>query len=120
MADQVARRRARGRPNKSAHDAIGATRLRCWKYDWAIDLDIRGFFDNLDPALLMQVLEEHTDCGWLKLNVERRSPQNLVELKQMLVEEWGKIPKNVLKNLVNSMSTRCQKAIEAQGGLIKY
>ena len=28
----------------------------------------------------------------LKLNVEKRSPQNLTQLKQMLIEEWEKIP----------------------------
>jgi RNA-directed DNA polymerase len=32
------------RPRKSAHDAVGTTRQRCWRYAWVIDLDIRGFF----------------------------------------------------------------------------
>src|SRR6478672_6641978 len=27
------------RPGKSAHDALAACRERCWKFDWAIDLD---------------------------------------------------------------------------------
>jgi RNA-directed DNA polymerase len=34
------------RPGKSAHDALGQARLRCWKYDWVLDLDIRGFLDR--------------------------------------------------------------------------
>jgi retron-type reverse transcriptase len=34
------------RPNKSALDAVGATRERCWKYDWVLEFDIRGLFDN--------------------------------------------------------------------------
>ncbi len=33
------------RPRKSAHDAVGTTRQRCWRYAWVIDLDIRGFLD---------------------------------------------------------------------------
>ena len=41
------------RPNKSALDAVGKTRQRCWKYNWVIDLDIKGFFDNLDHELVM-------------------------------------------------------------------
>ena len=32
------------RPNRSAHDALAACRERCWKYDWAIDLDVQKFF----------------------------------------------------------------------------
>ena len=31
-------------PEKSAPEAIGVTRQRCWRYDWVLDLDIRGFF----------------------------------------------------------------------------
>jgi RNA-directed DNA polymerase len=29
------------RPRKSAHDAIGVTRKRCWKYDWVLEFDIK-------------------------------------------------------------------------------
>ena len=35
------------RPRKSALDAVGQARQRCWRYDWIIDLDIKGFFDNI-------------------------------------------------------------------------
>jgi group II intron reverse transcriptase/maturase len=42
------------RPGKSAHQAIEQTRKRCWDYDWALDLDIKGFFDTIDHALLMR------------------------------------------------------------------
>lgn len=59
------------RPNKSAHDALGAARKRCWKYDWAIDLDIKGFFDNLDHELVMRAVEKHTDNKWLLLYIKR-------------------------------------------------
>ncbi len=41
------------RPRKSAVDALTATRQRCWRYDWVIDLDVRGFFDNLDHSLAL-------------------------------------------------------------------
>jgi RNA-directed DNA polymerase len=40
------------RPAKSALDAVGTCRQRCWRYDWVVDLDIRGFFDNIDHALM--------------------------------------------------------------------
>jgi RNA-directed DNA polymerase len=35
------------RPGKSALDAVGQARQRCWRYDWILDLDIKGFFDNI-------------------------------------------------------------------------
>ena len=34
------------RPNKSALDAVGVTRQRCWQYDWLVEYDIRGLFDH--------------------------------------------------------------------------
>ena len=33
------------RPNKSALDAIGITRQRCWHNDWILEFDIKGLFD---------------------------------------------------------------------------
>jgi RNA-directed DNA polymerase len=59
------------RPDKSAHDALAAARERCWRYDWVVDLDIKGFFDNLDHCLLLEAVKRHTDCKWILLYVER-------------------------------------------------
>jgi RNA-directed DNA polymerase len=59
------------RPNKSAHQALSVARERCWRYDWVLDLDIRGFFDNLDHALVMRAVRKYTDCRWVLLYVER-------------------------------------------------
>ena len=36
------------RPGKSALDAVGLTRKRCWNYDWVLEFDIKGLFDNID------------------------------------------------------------------------
>ncbi len=59
------------RPGKSALDAVGITRQRCWRQDWVIDLDIKGFFDNLDWDLLLRAVRHHTDVPWVLLYVER-------------------------------------------------
>jgi RNA-directed DNA polymerase len=59
------------RPGKSAHDAIALTRQRCWKYDWVVEFDIKGLFDNLDHDRLMKALRFHCDCPWILLYVER-------------------------------------------------
>jgi RNA-directed DNA polymerase len=59
------------RPGKSAIEAVGVARQRCWWYDWVIDLDIKGFFDNLDHELLMRAVRKHTDWKWIILYIER-------------------------------------------------
>ena len=48
-----------------------ATRKRCWKYDWALEPDIKGLFDNIDSELLMKTVRWHTKERWLLLYVER-------------------------------------------------
>jgi len=59
------------RPGKSAVDAVGRARERCWQYDWVVDLDIRAFFDTLDHGLVMRAVRKYTDCRWVLLYVER-------------------------------------------------
>jgi len=59
------------RPGKSAIEAVGAARQRCWRYDWVLDLDIKGFFDSIDHRLLMRAVRKHTDCRWVLLYIER-------------------------------------------------
>lgn len=59
------------RPNKSALDAIEVTRKRCWKYDYVIELDVKGLFDNIDHILLMKVVNRHIEEKWIKLYIER-------------------------------------------------
>lgn len=59
------------RPGKSAHDAVDTARKRCWRTDWVIDLDVRGFFDNLDHELILKAVAHHTDSRWVYLYITR-------------------------------------------------
>ena len=59
------------RPNKSALQAVGVARQRCWRYDWVLDLDIRAFFDSIDHDLLMRAVRRHTDTRWVIVYIER-------------------------------------------------
>ncbi len=59
------------RPGKSAVDAVAKARVRCWKQAWVIDLDIKGFFDNIPHDLLMKAVRRHCDCKWMILYIER-------------------------------------------------
>jgi len=67
------------RPNKSALDAIGVTRQRCWQYDWCLEFDIRGLFDNIDHGLLLKAVRKHTNIKWVILYIERwlKAPMQL-------------------------------------------
>jgi len=59
------------RPKKSALDAIGVTRERCRRYDWVLEFDIVGLFDNIPHDLLQKAIGVHTNCSFTKLYVER-------------------------------------------------
>lgn len=59
------------RPNKSALEAIGITRQRCWQYGWLLEFDIKGLFDNIPHSLLMKAVHHHTQCNWVVLYIER-------------------------------------------------
>ncbi|MEV2267777.1 reverse transcriptase domain-containing protein [Nonomuraea africana] len=47
------------RPGKSALDAVGACRVRCWRKDWVIDMDIRAFFDTVPHDLVLKAVAKH-------------------------------------------------------------
>jgi Reverse transcriptase (RNA-dependent DNA polymerase) len=59
------------RPGRSAHDALEVCRARCWKYDWAIDLDVQKFFDEVPWDLIVKAVRAVTDCRWVMLCVKR-------------------------------------------------
>jgi RNA-directed DNA polymerase len=59
------------RPGKSALDAVGQARQRCWRFDWVLDLDIKGFFDNIDHELMMRAVRKHAKDKWVVLYIER-------------------------------------------------
>jgi RNA-directed DNA polymerase len=59
------------RPGRSAHDALGVCRERCWRNDWVLDLDIRKFFDTVPWDLVLKAVAHHSDQRWILLYVER-------------------------------------------------
>jgi group II intron reverse transcriptase/maturase len=59
------------RPGKSALQAVGVTRERCWKYDWVIEFDIQKAFDELDWTLLLRAVRKHVKERWAVLYIER-------------------------------------------------
>jgi RNA-directed DNA polymerase len=59
------------RPGRSAIDAVGTCRKRCWESDWVIDLDLRAFFDSIDHDLMLKAVSKHTGLRWVLLYVQR-------------------------------------------------
>lgn len=59
------------RAGKPALDAVAITRKRCWRYDWVLEFDIKGLFDNIDHDLLLRAVRKHTDIKWVILYIER-------------------------------------------------
>lgn len=59
------------RPGKSALEAVGTCRRRCWERDWVVEFDVRKFFDSVRWDLLVKAVEAHTDAPWVLLYVKR-------------------------------------------------
>lgn len=59
------------RPGRSATEAVRTARERCWRYNWAVDLDIKGFFDNIDHELLLKAVKMHVSNAWTYLYISR-------------------------------------------------
>lgn len=92
------------RPGKSAMDAIAVTRQRCWKYDWVLEFDIKGLFDNIDHELLMKAVRKHTNNPWLILYIQRWLQAPILMPNQDLVKRTKGTPQGgvispVLANL---------------------
>ena len=92
------------RQRKSAIDAIGQARQRCWKYDYVIEFDIKGLFDNIDHELLMKAVRKHTDEQWLILYIERWLKTPFIDCKGNVIERSSGTPQGgvispVLANL---------------------
>lgn len=74
------------RPSKSALDAVGVTRERCWKYDWVLEFDIKGLFDNIDHELLLRAVRKHVTCKWALLYIERWLKAPMMQEDGVIVE----------------------------------
>jgi RNA-directed DNA polymerase len=78
------------RPNKNAHQALAKVRENCWKQDWVIDLDIKGFFDNIDHNKLMLAVEKHVPENWVRLYIKRWLEAPVFKVSGELIQKQGK------------------------------
>ena len=92
------------RPGKSALDAIGVTRSRCWQYSWLLEFDIKGLFDHIEHHLLIKAVRKQTDNKWIILYIERWLKAPLQREDGTLIERTKGTPQGgvispVLSNL---------------------
>jgi len=59
------------RPNRGAHKAVEQANRNTYNHDFAIDLDIKGFFDSIDHELLMKAVVHYCQEKWVLMYVER-------------------------------------------------
>ncbi|MFT6810843.1 MAG: RNA-directed DNA polymerase, partial [Saprospiraceae bacterium] len=78
------------RPKKNAHQALSKVRENCWKQDWVIDLDIKGFFDNIDHNKLMLAVEQHVPENWVKRYIKRWLESPVFTRSGELIQKQGK------------------------------
>ncbi|MEN1760235.1 group II intron reverse transcriptase/maturase [Anoxynatronum sibiricum] len=92
------------RPGKKATDAIGVTRERCWRYEWVIEFDVKGLFDNINHELLMKAVQKHIDTKWVLLYIQRslKAPMKMpdgTEKERSFGTPQGGVISAILSNL---------------------
>ena len=78
------------RPGKNAHQALSAVRENIRVLDWVIDLDIKGFFDNIDHTKLMLAIEKHVSEKWCLMYIKRWLTTPVQTKTGELVQKQGK------------------------------
>jgi hypothetical protein len=78
------------RSGKSAHQALAAVRENCKMYDWVIDLDIKGFFDNIDHQKLLLALKKHVPEKWCLMYLDRWLNTPVLNKNGELILKQGK------------------------------
>lgn len=93
------------RLNKSAHQAIEQARTNCWNFAWVVDMDIKGFFDNIDHGLMIRALRHYTDKEYIITYVKRwlKAPIQLKDGTQLQNLEKGTPQGGVISPLLANL-----------------
>jgi RNA-directed DNA polymerase len=78
------------RPNRNAHQALSKVRENCWNQNWVIDLDIKGFFDNINHDKLMLAVERHVTEKWVVLYIKRWLEAPVITKSGEQIKKQGK------------------------------
>jgi len=59
------------RKGRNCHQAVEKATQNSLQNHWAIDLDIKGFFDNIDHNLMLTAVKHYCNENWVLMYVER-------------------------------------------------
>ena len=69
------------RPGKSVPQALEACAKNCWERWYVVDVDIKGFFDNIDHAKMIERLHKYTSKKHILLYCERWLKAPILRIK---------------------------------------
>jgi RNA-directed DNA polymerase len=78
------------RPLKSAHQALEQARINVKQYDWVIDMDIKGFFDNINHNLILKALDKVVREKWVKMYCKRWLEMPVQKIDGTIVAKEGR------------------------------
>src|SRR6266566_259657 len=92
---------------------MGVTRERCWKYDWVLEFDIKGLFDNINHELLLRAIRKHVTCKWALLYIERWLKAPMMQEDGTTIERDRGTPQGGV------VTPRTQKVISSSNGQLR-
>lgn len=92
------------RRGKSAHHAVASSMRNCLNHDFVIDLDIKGYFDNIDQELLLKGLAHYCKDKWVQMYVKRWLEGGLITQEGMYQETLTGTPQGgVISPLLSNL-----------------
>lgn len=113
------------RPKRNAHQAIARIRKESRKCFWVVDVDIQGYFDNINQKKLMKLLEQRiSDRRVLKL-IRKWLEAGIMEegkvRNPLTGTPQGGVISPLLANIyLNTMDRLWQKKFSHLGEIIRY
>ncbi len=80
------------RQGKNCHQAVEKASQNVMTNDWVIDLDIKGFFDNIDHELLLKAVTHFCNDKWVLLYVIRWLKAGIVQQDGMYCDRVSGTP----------------------------
>jgi len=95
------------RPNRSAHDAVARSQRNCFNHDFALDLDIQGYFDSIDHDLMIRALKHYCKDKWVILYVKRWLQADVMKGNVRELRLKGTPQGGVISPLLSNLFSSC-------------